>query len=200
MGGSGKKIQIKRLACWLPRSSVIVISLHALRAVYLDGKASRRNSMARCRSGPGLGRIFPSKGQPHTNRRRHKTARWLASFSLQLADQAASRKSRPALLGHGQIQPSLSWSVPVLKILGPVARIAMLTAGEGAHATERAIIVFDGSGSMWGQIDGKPKLEIARQALRDMLATVPDTMELGLMAYGHREKGNCNDIETLVAP
>src|SRR5690606_26202498 len=93
-----------------------------------------------------------------------------------------------------------SWSVSVLKILGPVVLIAMLAAGKGAHATERAIIVFDGSGSMWGQIDGKPKLEIARQALRDMLETVPDTMELGLMAYGHREKGNCNDIETLVAP
>lgn len=90
--------------------------------------------------------------------------------------------------------------MPVLKILGPVALIATLTAGTSAHATDRAIIVFDGSGSMWGQIDGKPKLEIARQALRDMLETVPDTMELGLMAYGHREKGNCSDIETLVAP
>lgn len=64
----------------------------------------------------------------------------------------------------------------MLKILGPIALVTMLMTGTGAQATERAIIVFDGSGSMWGQIDGKPKLEIARQALRDMLEIVPDTM------------------------
>ena len=31
-------------------------------------------------------------------------------------------------------------------------------------AQEQAIIVLDASGSMWGQIDGKPKLQIARGA------------------------------------
>ncbi|NYT62588.1 VWA domain-containing protein [Alcaligenaceae bacterium] len=69
-----------------------------------------------------------------------------------------------------------------------------------AVAAERAMIIFDASGSMWGQIDGKPKHEIARQALRDVLGSVSPSTELGLMAYGHREKGNCNDIEVLVAP
>lgn len=92
------------------------------------------------------------------------------------------------------------WSVFVLKICKPVALLMMLTASAYTLANERAIIVFDGSGSMWGQIDGKPKHEIAQQALRNMLETVPDTMELGLMAYGHREKGSCTDIEMLVPP
>ena len=69
-----------------------------------------------------------------------------------------------------------------------------------AHAAERAIIVLDPSGSMWGQIDGKPKLEIARQTLRNVLQTVPADMELGLMAYGHREKGSCTDIQLVVPP
>jgi Ca-activated chloride channel family protein len=72
----------------------------------------------------------------------------------------------------------------------------------GAEATvaDRAIIVLDASGSMWGQIDGQPKLEIARQTLRTVLQTVPAGMELGLLAYGHREKGSCDDIELVVAP
>src|SRR5690606_32638940 len=48
----------------------------------------------------------------------------------------------------------------VLKMLGSVAISAMLTAGTSALANERAIIVFDGSGSMWGQIEGKPKHQI----------------------------------------
>ena len=62
------------------------------------------------------------------------------------------------------------------------------------------MIVLDGSGSMWGRIDGRPKLEIARETLREVLQGVPETTELGLIAYGHREKGNCGDIELVVPP
>lgn len=69
-----------------------------------------------------------------------------------------------------------------------------------ALAEGRTIIVLDGSGSMWGQIDGKPKLEIAREALAEVLKTIPADTELGLIAYGHRDKGSCDDIETIVAP
>ena len=67
-------------------------------------------------------------------------------------------------------------------------------------AADKAIIVLDASGSMWGQIDGKPKLEIARETLRDVLKSIPSDLELGFMAYGHREKGNCADIELIVPP
>lgn len=69
-----------------------------------------------------------------------------------------------------------------------------------ASAADRVIIVLDASGSMWGQIDGKPKLEIARQSLRSVLQSVPGEREIGLMAYGHRDKGSCQDIELIVPP
>lgn len=69
-----------------------------------------------------------------------------------------------------------------------------------AFANDKAIIVLDASGSMWGQIDGKTKIEIARETLTDVLGTIPDTLDLGLVAYGHREKGSCSDIEEIVAP
>jgi Ca-activated chloride channel family protein len=75
----------------------------------------------------------------------------------------------------------------------------VLTAGS-AFAADRAIIVMDASGSMWGQIDGKTKIEIARETLGDVLPSIPGDMELGLIAYGHREKGVCSDIEEVVAP
>src|SRR5690606_24916560 len=39
-----------------------------------------------------------------------------------------------------------------------------------------------------------------RETLRTVLRTVPADMELGLMAYGHREKGSCDDIELIVPP
>lgn len=69
-----------------------------------------------------------------------------------------------------------------------------------AQSQDRAILVLDGSGSMWGQIDGEAKITIAQRVIADLLQTLPATTELGLTAYGHREKGNCNDIETLVLP
>ncbi len=64
----------------------------------------------------------------------------------------------------------------------------------------RTIIVMDGSGSMWGQIDGRPKLEIARETVGQVLDQIPAEQEIGLIAYGHREKGNCGDIELAVPP
>lgn len=88
----------------------------------------------------------------------------------------------------------------------PIARLFHLLAlvtpflAEPALAQDRSIIVLDASGSMWGQIDGRPKLEIAREALGTVLSEMPQEAELGLMAYGHREKGSCADIELVVPP
>ncbi|MBD3792369.1 MAG: VWA domain-containing protein, partial [Campylobacterales bacterium] len=62
----------------------------------------------------------------------------------------------------------------------------------------KAMIIFDASGSMWGQIAGKTKIEIAREALARVVRTWNPDVELGLTVYGHRSKGDCNDIETLI--
>ena len=51
-----------------------------------------------------------------------------------------------------------------------------------------------------GQIEGRSKIEIARQTLGTVLKSVPAGTELGLMVYGHREKGSCSDIELAVEP
>ena len=51
---------------------------------------------------------------------------------------------------------------------------------------------------MWGQIDGKAKIEIANDAIEGLLNDWKLGIQLGVMAYGHREKGSCTDIETIV--
>ena len=63
-----------------------------------------------------------------------------------------------------------------------------------------AILVLDASGSMWGKIGNEHKIEIAREAIADMVADWDPSVDLGLMAYGHRRKSDCLDIETLIAP
>ncbi|MFC3446348.1 hypothetical protein ACFOLL_09745 [Falsochrobactrum ovis] len=62
------------------------------------------------------------------------------------------------------------------------------------------VIVYDASGSMWGQIDGVTKIEIARDVMADLVHGWSEDTHLGLVAYGHRSEGDCGDIETLIEP
>lgn len=63
------------------------------------------------------------------------------------------------------------------------------------------MVVFDASGSMWGQIEGVSKIEIARKAFQGLSADWSTKgVSAGLMAYGHRRKGDCSDIELISRP
>ena len=80
-------------------------------------------------------------------------------------------------------------------VFGATLAASPVTANDAA---ERAILVLDASGSMWGQVEGTPKITIARDVIQGLLDDWNPDVELGVTAYGHREKGNCSDIETLV--
>jgi Ca-activated chloride channel family protein len=77
---------------------------------------------------------------------------------------------------------------------------AFLATSAAAQDASNTILVLDGSGSMWGQIDGVNKIVIAREVVGTLLDDFPADQNLGLTVYGHRERGNCADIETVVAP
>ena len=78
--------------------------------------------------------------------------------------------------------------------------LAGMAAPLAAQDLSRSTLVLDASGSMWGQIDGVAKITIAQTVIQQLLETLPATQELGLMAYGHRRKGDCSGIEQLIAP
>ncbi|MBS0241749.1 MAG: hypothetical protein JSS20_06190 [Proteobacteria bacterium] len=65
-----------------------------------------------------------------------------------------------------------------------------------------AIIIFDGSGSMWGKVedDRASKLVVGREAVRQGLTKVPRDARIGLMSFGHRRGGDCQDTEMIVEP
>jgi len=62
------------------------------------------------------------------------------------------------------------------------------------------ILVMDGSGSMWGQINNKTKIEIAREVIGEVVNELDPARPLGMVVYGHRQKGDCEDIEYLIQP
>ena len=82
--------------------------------------------------------------------------------------------------------------------------VAALRDGETALSlSDRSIeFVFDASNSMWGRMEGRPKISVAKGILEDALDWLPDDLQLGLRVYGHqhaREQKNCTDSE-LLAP
>ena len=66
-------------------------------------------------------------------------------------------------------------------------------------------VILDVSNSMWGHVEGRAKMDLARSSLAGALADLPADVPVGLRAYGHRvsyedkERG-CEDTELLIAP
>ena len=63
-----------------------------------------------------------------------------------------------------------------------------------------AMLILDSSKSMWGQINGKNKVIIARNALAAAFSGSAGKINLGIVTYGHRKSVGCKDIETVLTP
>jgi Ca-activated chloride channel family protein len=72
-----------------------------------------------------------------------------------------------------------------------------------AHANDAAsaMIVLDGSGSMWARFDAekRAKIDVVRDQLTAALQS-NTTNRIGLTSFGHRRRGNCGDVEIISAP
>ena len=80
--------------------------------------------------------------------------------------------------------------------VGLFASLSSAAVGE-ENGPEDAILILDASGSMWGQIDGVNKIVIAKDVVEGLVRGLPGNQRLGMVAYGHRKKGDCSDIQTL---
>lgn len=82
--------------------------------------------------------------------------------------------------------------------------VAAVFGGAPVRAAEppTLIIVFDGSGSMWGRIDGQrdSKLSMARGGVAQGFTRLAPATRVGLMSFGHRRGGDCQDTEVIVDP
>ena len=92
------------------------------------------------------------------------------------------------------------------KLIKPITLTAAATfmlfmsAPVSADTQKNVMFVLDASNSMWGQIDGKPKIEIAKTVLKDLTTKMPAGAKMGLIAYGHRfdrKLNECDDMELM---
>ena len=79
---------------------------------------------------------------------------------------------------------------------------AMANGLPAMSLNERAVqIIIDASRSMWGRMDGEPKMSVAQETLLDAADWLPRDLDLALRAYGntsHSEANNCEDTQLLV--
>jgi len=82
-------------------------------------------------------------------------------------------------------------------ILGFLIFYSPVRAQENSSGAN-VLFILDGSGSMAGQVEGKVKMNVAKEVMTDLIEELPDGVNVGLEVYGHRSKGDCDDIELLV--
>jgi hypothetical protein len=84
-----------------------------------------------------------------------------------------------------------------LIIIGVLAFVCIVSV-QNLMAEENIHLILDASGSMWGRVEGREKIVIAKEVLTDLIGKLPKDIQVGLTVYGHRSKGDCNDIQLLV--
>ena len=83
-----------------------------------------------------------------------------------------------------------------LSLLIPLMVMVSGLFSSPAFAEKTSLFILDSSGSMWGQLpDKQSKIKAAKTVLKDVVGQLPSSVSAGLIAYGHRRKGDCKDIE-----
>lgn len=85
----------------------------------------------------------------------------------------------------------------IVMLMLPLCLFIQLRAQQPT-APSPIIFIYDASGSMLGKIQGQTKKEIASEVLTKAVGNLPDNLQVGLVAYGHRQKDDCMDVEFLV--
>jgi len=87
----------------------------------------------------------------------------------------------------------------LLFLIGVGFSMASLSSEAVAQDKDAIYIIFDASGSMWGELpDQSRKVTVAKQVLEDFVAGDFEGYELALRAYGHRRTADCRDSELVV--
>ncbi len=69
-----------------------------------------------------------------------------------------------------------------------------------ASARHNVMLVIDGSISMGGRIDQRSKISLVKKALAPALNLSRSRINLGVVSYGDRRRGDCGDVRQIIKP
>jgi Ca-activated chloride channel family protein len=67
-----------------------------------------------------------------------------------------------------------------------------------AHGNDSLIFILDSSAKMLKKLDGKAKIDILKEVMTNLVKELPDSLNVGLVACGHRKKSSCKDVELII--
>ena len=89
--------------------------------------------------------------------------------------------------------------LPFVVLLWTILGFLSAASAQTDDADPRDIVIlFDSSASMRADVDGTPKVDLARQAANDLLASLPRNRRAGLVTFGNGATTQCGNIETRV--
>ncbi|MFA5901350.1 MAG: VWA domain-containing protein [Hyphomicrobium sp.] len=92
--------------------------------------------------------------------------------------------------------------IPLSIKMALILSFAAISTAGAQEAPPTAMIIVDGSGSMWGDLgtEKRSKLESVRDAMRALLLSLRNDTRVGFASFGHRRRGNCGDAEVILPP
>ncbi len=102
--------------------------------------------------------------------------------------------------GYAYLAVSRAKRAVVFGSLAVLGLSGVYSSAMAAETSDRVMIIFDSSGSMARPMGRSSKMGVAQRVMRQAVRRWDrDDVHLGLMAYGHRSKDYCGDIETLIS-
>ncbi|MDO8690132.1 MAG: VWA domain-containing protein, partial [Dehalococcoidia bacterium] len=99
-------------------------------------------------------------------------------------------------------QSTVDAPLPVKEVLVKGSRESLVSNPESDKSVNIEFIL-DASGSMLDRVDGRPKVEIAKEVITRLAGELPPGIQVGLRVYGHRypesdKVRSCEDIQLLI--
>ena len=76
--------------------------------------------------------------------------------------------------------------------------VFLISTPSEAQSYPEIMFILDASGSMWGKVQGRTKIDAAKEVMRQTIPELPTEVLMGLTVYGHSRESSCDDIEILV--
>jgi len=87
-----------------------------------------------------------------------------------------------------------------VRILALCVALAAWTTPAWPQNEPEVLFVFDASGSMHQKAGAGTRLAAAKDVMKQIVPNLDPGVRVGLVAYGHRRRGDCADIEVLIPP
>jgi Ca-activated chloride channel family protein len=103
-----------------------------------------------------------------------------------------------AIVSCGSTAKNTHVDSPPASTPATIAASATPVPPTAAAEPNNILFIVDSSGSMKAKAGSKTRMEAAKEVVSTLVSELPAGINAGLMAYGHRRKNDCTDVELIM--